>query len=122
MSCDFGIWHSDKLLTNQEAAQIYVRLCEEWPFLEGENPAVRAFYDDLTKRWPELDTVPDEKVDDADYCPWSCAISHSGMAVVVSCVWPKSDDVAAFVQGLAAKHQLILYDPQADKVHLPQRS
>jgi fido (protein-threonine AMPylation protein) len=72
MSCDYGFWHSETSLTNEESAKIYIGLCEQWPFLEGENRAVRAFYDELTRRWPELGTVPHEKIDDKDYCPWSC--------------------------------------------------
>ena len=55
MSCDYGVWHSEASMTNEEAAKIYTGLCEQWPFLEGENRSVRAFYDELTRRWPELD-------------------------------------------------------------------
>ena len=85
MSCDYGVWHSETSLTKEEAAQIYLALCEQWPFLEGENAAIRDFYDELTRRWPEIDTVPEEKLGDHDYCPWSCEICHSGMAVVTAC-------------------------------------
>ena len=120
MSCDYGVWHSDKPLTNDEATKIYIALCDLWPFLEGEKPSVRTFYDELTKRWPELDTVPDEKVDDKEYCPWSCAISHSGMAVVTACVWPMADKVGQFIQQLAAKHRLVFYDPQSERLVLPE--
>ena len=119
MSCDYGVWYSDKPLTGKEAATIYLALCEQWPFLEGEKPDVRAFYDELTKRWPELDTVPDEKIEDKDYCPWSCEISHSGMAVVAACVWSMADKVGSVVQDLAIKHKLVFFDPQSDRVHLP---
>jgi hypothetical protein len=119
MSCDYGVWYSETSMTNEEAGKIYAGLCERWPFLEGENPAVRAFYNDLTKRWPELATVPDEKMDDKDYCPWSCEISHSGVAVVTACVWSMADKVGAFVKELAARHQLVFYDPQSERVHLP---
>jgi hypothetical protein len=119
MSCDFGVWYSEKALTKKEAGAIYVSLCEHWPFLEGENPAVAAFYDELTRRWPEIDKIPEEKIDDHDYCPWSCALDHSGMAVVMPCVWPKADAVEVFVKELAQKHKLVLYDPQSERVYLP---
>ena len=49
MSFDLGIWHSERALAREEAASIYVRLCQEWPYLEGENPSVAAFYDELNK-------------------------------------------------------------------------
>jgi len=69
MSCDYGVWYSERALTKQEAGKIYTALCEQWPFLDGENAAVRAFYDELTGRWPEIDTIREERVDDHDYCP-----------------------------------------------------
>ena len=119
MSCDFGVWYSETPLTSKQAATIYAALCEQWPFLEGENPAVHAFYNELTRRWPELDTVPDEKIDDKDYCPWSCAISHSGMAVVTACVWSMAGTVGSFVEELATKQKLVFFDPQSERVVLP---
>ena len=73
MSFDLGVWHSDVPLTDDEAAEIYTKLCESKLALSGENKAVEAFYNELTSRWPEIDTVPD-KIDDTDYCPWSCAL------------------------------------------------
>jgi hypothetical protein len=121
MSFDLAVWYSHRPLRNEEAGEIYVQLCEQWPSLEGENLSVAAFYDELTKRWPEIDTVPDDKVDDTDYCPWSCALNHSGMAVVMPCVWSKADDVAEFVHKLAQKHGLVLYDPQTGIVYLPEQ-
>jgi hypothetical protein len=80
---------------------------------------VPAFYQELIERWPEIDTIPEEMVGDLDFCPWSCALNHSGMAVVMSCVWPKANDVAEYVGSLALKHQLLLFDPQANRVVLP---
>lgn len=120
MSCDYGVWYSEAAVTNAEAAKIYLGLCEKWPYLEGESPAVRAFYDELTTRWPELDAVPDDKIDDKDLCPWSCEISHSGMAVVTACVWSMADKVGHFVEELAIKHRLVFFDPQSERVRVPE--
>jgi hypothetical protein len=120
MSFDLGVWKSEAPLTHEQAAGIYVNLCENWPYLEGESRSVGTFYDELTRRWPELDTVPEEQIDNMQYCPWSSALSRSGMAVVMSCVWSISDEVAAFVKELANKHGLVLFDPQSGSVVLPE--
>jgi hypothetical protein len=120
MSFDLGVWYSDNTLSDEAASEIYLRLCEDGPFLEGENPAVAAFYRELTEHWPEIDTVPEEKIGDFDYSPWSCALDHGGMSVVMMCVWPMAERVAAFVQELATKHKLVLFDPQANRVFLPE--
>ena len=119
MSFDLAVWQSDKPLTADEAQGVYLRLCEEWPYLEGHSPAVGTFYRELIEKWPEIDTIPEETVGDFDFCPWSCPLNHSGMAVVMSCVWSKANDVAEHVGLLARKHGLLLFDPQADRVVLP---
>jgi hypothetical protein len=120
MSCDYGVWYSETSVTKEEAAKIYIALCEEWPSLEGENASVRDFYNDLTKRWPEVDTIPEERIDDHEFSPWSCEISHSGMAVVTACVWPMAGKVGSFIEELAIKHTLVFYDPQSERVLLPE--
>ena len=120
MSCDLGVWFSDKSLTSKQAGEVYVALCEGSLALEGESPQVSAFYIELTNKWPEIDTIPEDKIDDHDYCPWSCAMERSGMHVLMSCVWSKAKDVAEFVEKLAAKHGLLFYDPQEDEVRLPR--
>ena|SRR5208337_5302636 len=121
MSFDLGVWHSEVPLTNAQAAEIYVHLCQNWPYLKGESPSIAAFYDDLIRRWPEIDTVPEEEIDNMNYCPWSCALPHSGMAVVMACVWSMAEEVEAFVKDLAKKHGLVLFDPQSDTVSLPEQ-
>src|SRR5579872_1339613 len=119
MTFDLGVWHSEARPTDKQAGAIYLQLCQNWPNLQGEHPSVAAFYQELTRRWPEIDSIPEDRIGDLDDCPWSCAISHSEIAVVMSCVWPKADEVAAFVRDLAQRHGLVLFDPQADRVYLP---
>jgi hypothetical protein len=120
MSFDLGVWHSDVPLSDKEAAEIYVHLCQDWPYLKGESHSIVSFYDELTRRWPEIDTVPDEEIDNLEYCPWSCALSHSDIAVVTSCVWSMADEVEAFVRELAQRHRLVLFSPQSGSVYLPE--
>jgi hypothetical protein len=82
--------------------------------------SIVSFYDELTRRWPEIDTVPDEEIDNLEYCPWSCALSRSDIAVVTSCVWSMADEVEAFVRELAQRHRLVLFSPQSGSVYLPE--
>lgn len=121
MSFDLAVWHTEEPLTNEKASEIYLRFCQNWPYLEGSNPAVSAFYEELTSRWPELDTIPEHHIGNFDFCPWSCALSHSGMAVVMTSVWSKATEVAKYVEPLARKHDLLLFDPQASRAILPVR-
>lgn len=94
MSFDLGVWYPQKRLSDDEAGKLYVRLCES-------------------------DTIPEDRLDDHDYCPWSCALDHSPSHVILSCVWSKAEYVHQFVHELGRKHGLAVYDPQSDRVSYP---
>jgi len=119
MSCDFGIWFPHKRLSNKEAGEIYQRLCEGDTSDVHPHSAVDAFYAELTAKHPELDTIPEDRIDDHDYCPWSCALDRSPGHVVTACVWSRADYVTQLVHDLARRHGLAVYDPQSDRITYP---
>ena len=100
------------------AGDSYVKLCEQKWIPVGENAAVDAFYKELTSRYPEIDTVPEEELYN---CPWSCAHDRSGLHVLMAMAWSRCAEIAPVVLDLAAKHGLVCYDPQESKVHLPSQ-
>jgi hypothetical protein len=122
MSYDLGVWYPEKRIEYKEAGQLYVRLCDGDTSGVVPHPAIDAFYAELTAKYPEIDTVPEEKIDDHDDCPWSCKLDRSPGHVIMSCVWPKATDVHDLVASLARKHGLALYDPQSDVVIYPDGS
>jgi hypothetical protein len=122
MSFDLGVWYPQERIGNDDAGKLYLRLCDGDTSGVVPNPAIDAFYAELTARYPELDTVPEEKIDDHDYSPWSCKLDHSPGHVIMACVWPKATGVHKLVQDLARKHGLALYDPQSDVVTYPDGS
>ena len=122
MSFDLSVWYPQERIANKEAGELYVRLCDGDTSRVVPNPAIDAFYAELTARYPEIGTVPTEKIDDHDRCPWSCKLDHSPAHVIMSCVWPKATDVGRLVQELARKHGLAMYDPQSDVVTYPDGS
>jgi hypothetical protein len=119
MSFDLAIWHTPKRLTDAEAAVLYTALCASQRDGVAPHPGVEAFYAELTAKHPEIDTVPDERIDDHDYCPWSCALDRSPGHVIMACVWPKAEYVQALVRELAVKHGLAVFDPQEGRVAYP---
>jgi hypothetical protein len=116
------VWYPDKRIANGEAGKLYMRLCDSDTSGVVPHPAIDAFYAELTARHPEIDTIPEEKIDDHDYCPWSCKLDHSPGHVIMACVWPEATYVGQLVQELARKHGLALYDPQSDVVTYPDGS
>jgi hypothetical protein len=122
MSFDLGVWYPQKRIGNKEASELYARLCDGDTSGVEPHPAIDEFYAELTARHPEIDTIPEEKIDDHDYCPWSCKLDHSPGHVIMSCVWSKATYVHKLVQNLARKHGLAIYDPQSDVVTHPDGS
>jgi hypothetical protein len=116
MSFDLGVWHPEKRIGNKKAGELYVRLCDGDTSGGAPNPAVEEFYAELTAKHPEIDTIPRDKIDDHDDCPWSCKRDHSPAYLIMSCVWSKATDVGRLVEHLARKHGLATYDPQSDVV------
>lgn len=119
MSYDLGVWFPHVRLSDKQAGALYVSLCEGKEEKPQAHPSVQAFYDELTAKHPEIDTVPEDKLDDHDLCPWSCALDHSPGHVIMSCVWSKAEYVDQFVRELAHKHGLVVFDPQSGTIHHP---
>lgn len=122
MSCDFFVWYPQKRVSNAEATELYLRVCDGDASALTPHPSIDAFYAELTSRHPEIDTIPREKIDDHDYCPWSCKLDYSASYVIMCCVWPKANELYELVQDLARKHGLALFDPQSEKVTYPDDS
>jgi hypothetical protein len=119
MSFDLAVWHPDRPLTNEDALGIYRALCDGDVSGLQPNPAVAAFHAELTATYPEIDEVPDDRIDDQDFCPWSAAHARSDRHVIMCCVWPKADDVKRLVLTLAGKHGLAVFDPQDTRISYP---
>jgi hypothetical protein len=83
MSYDLGVWYPHERLSDTDAGKLYVALCEGTVEYPRPNPAVDAFYQELTAKHPEIDTVADDRID--DYCPWSRALDHSSGHVIMPC-------------------------------------
>src|SRR3954466_16350012 len=64
MSYDLGVWYPHERLSDADAAKLYVGLCESTVESPRPHPAVDAFYQELTAKHPEIDTVPDDRIDD----------------------------------------------------------
>jgi hypothetical protein len=122
MSFDLAVWYPEKRISDEEARELYVRLCDSDTSGVVAHPAVDAFYAELTAKHPEIDTIPEERIDDHEYCPWSCRLERSPSHVITCCVWPKATYVGQLVESLARKHGLAVYDPQSDRVTYPDGS
>lgn len=115
MSYDLPVWYPRTRIRNEEATELYLRLCDGDTSGVVPYPSIQAFYAELTARHPEIDAIPEDRIGDHAGCPWSCKLDYSPGHVIMCCVWSKASDVHELVQGLARKHGLALYDPQSEK-------
>jgi hypothetical protein len=122
MSFDLAVWHPQKRVGDEEARELYLRLCDGDTSGVVAHPAVDAFYAELIAKHPEIDKIPEEKIDNHELCPWSCKLDHSPGHVILCCVWSKATYVSQFVESLARKHGLAMFDPQTDRVTYPDSS
>jgi hypothetical protein len=119
MSFDLAVWRSEHTPSDTEARGIYGALLNDMCGAGPKEPGIEEFYTDLTRRYPELDDVPEDGV---DQCPGSVKLNRSGHHVIMSAVWSRSKEIRAVALELARKHGLILFDPQEGKVFWPDRS
>ena len=119
MSYDLAVWNTKSRLSNEEAVKLYHQLCDNIITGIAPHPGIEAFFSELTAKHPEIDDVPDERIDDTDYCPWSIAFDHSPGHLIMPCVWSKAEYVDGLIRTLARKHGLAVFDPQSGTVSYP---
>ena len=120
MSCDFGVWSSRVVLDDLGATSLYESLCEGDLSATEPDPRVDSFYAELVAKHPEIDDIPESELDNHDLCPWSIAFDRSPGHLIICCVWSRADYVAAHLAALARKHEVVLYDPQAERIIHPE--
>lgn len=119
MSYDLAVWHPNRHLSDEEALQQYHLLCDA--NISGLEPhsSIEAFYLELSMIHPEIDDVPEGKLEDVIFGPWSVAHDQSDCHLILCCVWSRADYVHELVLNLASKHGLAVFDPQLTQIHYP---
>ena len=119
MSYDLAVWNTSRRLTNEEAAKLYHQLCDSIITGVEPHPTIETFYTELTAKHPQIDDVPEDKIDDTDLCPWSIAFDRSPGHLIMPCVWSKAEYVDGLIRTLASKHGLAVFDPQSGTISYP---
>jgi hypothetical protein len=61
MSFDLAVWYPEERISNEEARELYARLCDGDTSGVVPNPAVDEFYAELTATHPEINAIPPGK-------------------------------------------------------------
>lgn len=116
MSFDLAVWYAPVVVTAADAARKYAELAALERAALPAHPRISAFHRELTTRYPDLSGVPLEEL---ARCPWASNPIVAGSGVLMSLSWSCADDVVSFVQELAERHELVLYDPQDGSAYPP---
>jgi hypothetical protein len=117
MSFRLTVWYSAEQLSKAAAMEIDSALCEDHIEVVPEHKAIDSFYLDLIERYPEIDSIPEDRIDDSDYCPWSEALTKTPRHVSMNCVFSQAQKVIRYVYKLTCKHGLVLFDPQSGAIY-----
>ena len=82
----------------------------------GASPQLMAFYDELLRKYPRLEDLPDDKVDGS---VWAMTPDESERLIALNFAWPEAERAAKEVPKLARKHGLALMDPQSGLIVRP---
>lgn len=118
MSYDLAVLSTDKPMTKAQAIAVFRCISEEQEIGDWlvDHESVRRFVTDLAADYPQIDDLPEEKLDD---CPWSCGFDWGTRWVIMSMVWSRCQEMAKIIFQLSRQHGLALFDPQTELVYLP---
>ena len=119
MSYDLYLWRSPQPVTAQQAMTICQKLAEDHDDAVIPHEAVSAFHQDLIARFPKLESLGDDEIDDS---PWNMSPSATPGRVILVIGLSHVAQVSPTVQELAGRHGLVYFDPQSRVVHHPPQS
>ena len=78
------------------------------------DPQMAAFLGELERRWPTLE-------EDPSTTPWSSSLwlPPAGAGTQLNIQWPHAEAVRPAILQIAARANVIIYDPQADELIMP---
>jgi hypothetical protein len=117
VSYDIAVWEGDRPANDKAALVAYN---EMWARYEnGDEPAsgrILNFIAELTARYPDLDDLPNDEVDDSPWASGSLREDVIGPFVYFTLVPSKVDEMVPFIVEAARRHELVCFDPQQAKL------
>ena len=118
MSYDISVWSIPRVFSRQDAIQAWSDICDDDGTFEPfeDSPKLGEFQRELEDKYPQIDTLPDDKIDES---PWSCGFEPEGPTLTLSCVWSRAEEMSDYVFDLAMKHNLAVFDFTSELIYMP---
>jgi hypothetical protein len=83
-----------------------------------EQPSTRilSYIEELTAKYPDLDELPDDEVDDSPWADSPLRGNVMGPFFYFALVPSKADETVPFIADTARRHELVCFDPQQEKL------
>jgi hypothetical protein len=118
VSFDLGVLDFDEVPSHVEVTARYAVLCEGTDDGMARSARVDAFIAECLARWPG-DT--DADFESSPWASWPLETQRTAAGLVANIVWARAEELKAAWAEMAERHGLVLYDPQADELVLPDR-
>jgi len=116
MTFQLGVWHAEKPLSLGAAGQLFDRvIAGKEPDIKPA-PAMKAFFNQLMRRYPTLDDWPNEDVTE---CPWADQPRFHTQYIIFTTLPAHSEQLEAVIIDMALEHGMTVYDPQTPDLHMP---
>jgi hypothetical protein len=112
----------DVMILDPDTAPTAEQIYESPESEEPEAPLSRrmtAAIDECSSRWPAYDHADNEV--DAPWASWPLAREVELPIIELNIRWDYADVMLPALIEIASRHEIVLYDPQRDEVHLPPR-
>lgn len=121
MSYDIAVWEGERPANHAAALETYN---EMWARYEDtDEPAsdrILSYIEELTAKYPDLDDLPDDDVDDSPWADSPLQGNVMGPFFYFALVPSKADETVPFIVETARRHELVCFDPQQEKLLWPE--
>jgi hypothetical protein len=117
MSYDLAVWFPKNAISATQALQTYKQLYRGNDNKLDADDRIVLFLQELVLTYPNLDSLPSFELDNS---PWDSNISINSKYVILQVKWTRAEEMASFVEQLATKHFLLFFNPQTQKLVLPE--
>ena len=114
MSYDVAVWVGSRPPDDTTALATFNELWKRYDGTdEPPHPAILAYLSDLETKYPDLDELDDEHVDESPWAEGHMIGNVMGPFFYFAMTYPGARKALAFVAETAAAHGLVCFDPQS---------